>query len=305
MKLTELAKTIKELGRPKHGFSLLIYGAPKTGKTQLAATIAKVPQIRSVYLLDLENGHETLLTMLRKGILTQDEADKIQIIAIQDTPMRPLGMETIMRAITVNKPHVICNEHGKINCVQCVGPDKKPTGTVFDISKLTHDDVVIIDSGSALSTSILNYYTRPDQEGQPFKKAGWDEYGQQGRDLSNVLTVIQACRTNFIFITHELVNDGTMDVLNKRTGEIEVLTYEEHYPLIGTKNFSLNAAKYFSHVIYLSIDLQRHKGGSASTYKNRTITGSRGGWEIEKAPNLSLAAIFDQLYKQETTTETL
>lgn len=303
MDLLKLAAAVKELGRPRHGFSLCIYGPPKVGKTRLAATIAKVKQIRRVYLADIDNGHETLITMLRDGILTPEEAEKIQVIRIYDTAQRPLASETVFKMLTVHKNQRICEEHGKIDCI---APECKEGGLVFNIADLGKDDVVIIDSASALSVSLLNYHLLNKPRDY---KAGWDEYGPQGRDLDNLFLVIQACRTNFIVVTHVLGIDGVDTLYDKEKKEFYNIAYEDTYPLIGTKNYSRNVAKFFSHVIYMHMNPGRHAAGSSSTYKHRTITGSRGGWQIERNKDISLASIFDQLYhvtnaegEQETTT---
>ena len=315
MQLTDLAAAIKKLGRPMHGFSLLIYGPPKVGKTRLAATIAKVPQINRVFLLDTENGHETLLTMFREGVLSETEAAKINVISIQDTAQRPLASETVLKLLTVPKDQVVCEEHGKISCSDpaCTSTEGGKIirkGTTFNITKLDHNDVVIIDSASAFSTSLLNFHcaTEDSRFGGPLRKAGWDEYGLQGRDLTSALLIVQACKTNFIVITHELVIDETVDLIDKETGRIKSITIENKFPLIGTKQYSINSGKFFSHIIYMQINNRRHEGGSSTTYKNKVLTGSRGGWQIEKDKNFSLANIFQQLYKveddKETATET-
>lgn len=296
MELTKLAAAIKELGRPKYGFGLCIYGPPKSGKTRLAITICKVPQVSRVFMIDIENGHETILTMYRMGLITEEEAKKINIINVQDTPDRPLGGETVLKLLTVQQLQVVCDEHGRVNCgdKSCQGPDKKPTGTPFNITTLGHNDVVIIDSGTALTNSILNYHLR----GKPRDyKPGWEEFGPLARDLSNILTIIQACKTNFILVTHQLAVDRDVTVI--REGKSVTVKTEDVYPLIGTKPFAMNCAKYFSHVLYMHLEGGRHKGGSSTTYRYRTVTGSRGGWQIEKLKEPSLASIFDQLYKQE------
>lgn len=304
MKLTELAKAIKELGRPKHGFSICIYGLPKVGKTELAITIAKVPQIKRVFLIDTENGHETLLRMYRDGKLTEEEADKINVIAVQDTPERPLGGETVLKLITVQKPQWVCDEHGRVDCQikTCLDDKGKPKGgTLFDITKLGHDDVVILDSGTSIGNSILNYHMR----GKPRDfKPGWDEYGPMGRDLHNLMTIVQACRTNYIVITHQLTIDKEISIKDPNNPNKYITQkVEDVYPLIGTKPFALNCAKYFGHIVYVHMVNNQHRAGSSTNYRFRTLAGSRGGWQIEKLKELSLAGIFDQLYKPEVKSD--
>lgn len=67
MKLTELLKA-SNLKKPNH--SILLYGPPKTGKTRLVGTAAKIKELDRIYWIDLENGSETLLHM---GLTEEDE----------------------------------------------------------------------------------------------------------------------------------------------------------------------------------------------------------------------------------------
>lgn len=288
MRLNEIAKAVKELGKPADCWSLLIYGSPKIGKTQLAATIAKVPTIKTVYWFDIENGSETLITMVRNRVLSEEQAAKIVLYKIPDTKELPMAMETILKCLTVRADHMICEAHGKINCVACAtknatGQVDKFTGTPFNITKCTADDVVVIDSANALGVSVLNYYLRGKSVDY---KPGWDEYGPQGLVLTDVLLTIQgARRTNFIATTHEL----------SITTEENDKEIDRYYPVIGTKNFSLQCGKYFTHIAYLEKKLGRHVGGTSSVYRKDVLTGSRGGWRLEDQKDLDLSLLFAQL----------
>lgn len=297
MELLALAKAMQEAGKPEN-FSLLIYGNAKVGKTTLAATIAKVPRIKRVFLLDIENGAETVVTMYRDGKLTAEEAAKIEVIRVINTVQRPLASETVLKLLTIHKDQTVCHKHGKIECNDCK-VEGKTTGTVFNLSKLTKEDVVILDSGSALGDAILSFYMLKNGKGgiQSADKAGWDEFGPQGMDLNNAFEVIQSCVfCNFIVVTHELTVDEEISVMD--AGEIKTVKIENRFPLIGTKNWCKKAAKYFGHVIYLHMGMKKHLGGSSSTYQYRTVSGSRGGWQIENSKALDLSILFDDLYKE-------
>lgn len=286
-RLNEIAKAVRESGKPFGTWSLLIYGASKMGKTALAGTIAKVPYIEDVYYFDLENGSETLVTMVKEKKLTEEQAAKITIYKIPDTKQSPMAMETIMKCLTVRSEHIICEPHGKISCVVCAnknaaGQPDSYNGQVFDIRKCKDKSVVIIDSGSQLGNSIMSYYLMGKSVDY---KPGWDEYGPQGLVLHDALTIVQNARTNFIVITHEL---GVETVENDEK-------IERIYPLMGTKNFSRNCAKYFSHVAYLEKKMNLHKGGTSSTYRKDVITGSRAGWRLEDSKVLDLSLLFSKL----------
>lgn len=289
--LNELAKAVRETGKPQGTWSLLLYGPPKMGKTALAATIAKVPYIKKVAFFDLENGHETLITMARDKTLpshlqlTEEQAAKITIYRIPDTVQSPMAFETVIKCLTVRQEHIICENHGKISCVDCADKDEKGVvtklnGQPYDIRTFGIDDVTIFDTFSQFSNSILSYYITAHK----VLKAGWDEYGPQGQDLHNALCIIQRARTNFIVNAHEIGIE-----FKENDAKIEKI-----YPLIGTHNFSRNAAKYFSHVAYLHKQLGNHKGGTSSTYREDLVTGSRGGWKLEQG-TLDLSRLFAEL----------
>ena len=296
-KLTDIANAVRQTGKPANMWSLLIYGPPKIGKTELAATIAKVPYIKRVHYFDLENGSETLTKMFREGKLKDEHADKIIVYKLPDTRQVPIAMETIMKCLTVREDHVICETHGKISCVVCATKQAdgktvdKLVGQTFNIRNCGEEDVVVIDSGSQLGNSVLHYYLRgKDRDYKP----GWDEYGPQGLVLTDAMMVVQNSRTNFIVCTHEISveteeNDAKVD---------------RFYPLIGTKNFSLVCAKYFSHVAYLEKKMNRHTGGTSSTYRKDVITGSRAGWRLEVAKELDLSVLFEQTYGGATPANT-
>lgn len=284
MRLSEIAKAVKETQQPRNCFNILIYAEPKTGKTELAGTIAKVPWIKTVHWFDVENGSDTLTRMALEGKLTPEETEKIIVYKIPDLPEEPRAMETVMKCLTIKKDLIICEEHGKINCVACkdAAGTKDFQGQTFNIAKCTTEDVIVIDTMSALAISILNYYCR----GKPDDfKPGWDEYGAQGRMLADAGLVIQNAATNFICTAHSISVD-----YEENDKELEKL-----YPQVGTKNFSRTFAKHFSHVLYLELKLGMHKGGSSSTYRKDTVTGSRGGWKLEDQKGMDLSVLFTNL----------
>lgn len=274
MKLSQLISASNAAGikAPKRTHSMLVYGMPKVGKTELAATIAKLDAVDNIYWFDLENGADTILDMYRRGRLTLEQLDKITLIKVPDTRENPTGMETLLRAIATRNPVKICEEHGKVACPQCT----KDGSPVIDFchSRLTDRDVIVIDSLSQAGVSALNMaMIGKAQEA----KAEWDHYGMQGRFLSDLLTVIQAAQyTNFICITH-------VQVLEDDAGK------DVYSPMCGTKTFSAGVAKYFGSIIYAEMKMKKHKAGSSTSYNAMTQAGSRIGIVLEKEDELDLS----------------
>lgn len=271
MQLDKLAKraTTKQ---PNH--SVLLYGQPKTGKTKLVGTAAKLPAIKRIFWFDGENGAETLLHM---G-LTDKEMAKITLLSIPDTRDNPRFIETMLKAFSSKTAVIICDQHGKVGCVECQ-KDKDATSVEFLMSSLTKEDLVVIDSGSQLGDSALAMaMAGRDVTAKP----GWDEYGLQVKWLGDILSIMQAAYyTNFVMITHLIPIEEEMNGVKR----------DRYYPLVGTKAMCQKVAKYFGTVIFVEIKMGKHVAGSSSLYRNDAVTGSRTNAKIESSKELTMQAI--------------
>lgn len=274
MRLSQLVAASNAAGNiPKRTHSILIYGPPKCGKTELAATVAKVPEIENVYWFDLENGSDTLSDMVRRGKLSSEQAEKITLFKVPDVRDSPVAMETLLKSICTRAAVEICDNHGRVGCPTCI--KDKGSFTKFHHASCTPKDIIVIDTLSQASVSAMNMACR----NQPVEfKPTWDEYGLQTKWLSDLLTTVQAAQyTNFICITHDMIleEEGKSDKV---------------VPLCGTKAFSNTTAKYFGTVIYTEMKMKQHKAGSSTKYNSSTQTGSRLGIELEKEkdPDLSI-----------------
>lgn len=268
MNLAELAKKASTK-RPNH--SILLYGHPKSGKTRLVGTAAQIPGIERIFWFDLENGAETLLHM----DLKEEELRKITLFSIPDTKEVPRGIETVLKALTSKVAVKICDNHGKVECVEC----KKIEATegTFLLSACTNKDLVVIDSGSQLGDSAL-HMAMLGKSGKP----GYDEYEQVRQQLNSIMSIMQASQyTNFVLITHVIPIEEEMNGIVK----------DRFFPLVGTKPFCQKVAKYFGTVIFVEIKLGKHAAGSSSLYKNDATTGSRTGAKIEASKELSMKSI--------------
>lgn len=266
MKLSDLVRaTNQAAAEPTRTHSFLIYGPPKSGKTELVGTLAEAPEIERVYWFDCENGFETLIRMYNDGKMSQEALEKIILIRIPDTREDPTAIETMLKAIATKQAVKICEEHGNVNCGACAR-DRKPS-IDFDYRKLTRRDALVIDSLSQVGQSSLNMACL----GKPSEyKLTFDEYGASGKWLHDLCTVLQASAYCHIFcITHvQIMEDDKKNDI--------------YYPLCGTKNFSANVAKYFGTVIYMSKKMNKHRADSSTLSSMNTLAGSRLGIEMEK-----------------------
>lgn len=277
MKLNQLIAASNAAGQPsakKRTHAILLYGPPKVGKTELAGTLAKIPDVDRIFWFDLENGSDTLIDMVRRGKLTEEQAAKITLFKVPDIRENPVAMETLLKAICTKAAVQICDEHGRVNCPICL--KEKAEFTPFHHASLTDKDFIVIDSLSQASVSAMNMACR----NQPVEfKPTWDEYGLQTKWLSDLLTTVQAAQyTNFLCITHDLIieEEGKSD---------------KCVPLCGTKAFSNTVAKYYGTVIYAEMKMKQHKAGSSTKYSTSTQTGSRLGIELEKEKDPDLSTV--------------
>lgn len=246
--MAKLTQTVKSKTK-----RILLFGAPKTGKTELAARLAEK---FNILYLGLENGHDTMFK------LPLEMQERIEIVALPDSRVYPIGIETMLKVIRGGETK-ICDEHGKVNCPMCVR-DGKPITTV-ELNKLDESWVVIVDSLSQLANSAIAHITKgkPDDY-----KLQTDDWGNLGKLMDMFLSQVQAARYNIICISHELgveMQDGK----------------EKLVAVAGTKNFSRNSAKYFGEVIYAELKNKKHVFGSSTSYANNIVTGSRDDFNLE------------------------
>lgn len=253
---------------------VLIYGQPKSGKTYLAATIARVPSIKRIYWFDLENGSCTLINPALN--LTSEQMNKVELITLADTKDYPIAIETMLKVMSSRKDITICEDHSKVNCIHCKGMTNKGLSAMPAIASLTAEDCIVVDSLSQLGDSAFEVGSRTTSS----TDNKYAKYAEQGRLLSDFLGMVQQVRTNVICITHVTTN------------EAEDTKKETVIPLCGTRNFSLKVSKYFNTVIYLSVELKKFKAGSSPTYKINVTAGDRLGVKLEEKNTSEMGDLF-------------
>ena len=298
----DLLALSKAKDKPSANQAILVYGEPKTGKTRFVGTLARMPSIKRIFWFDNENGFTTLLHM---G-LSDTELAKIKIFRIKDTKDNPIAIETIVRAFS-KSPVIICDEHGKIDCGECGTEDiqeinpvtkavkmtKRFKGTRFFLPDCTSEDAVVIDSGTQLGDSALALACLGQSTTY---KVQIDDYGAAGKYLQDILSVMQAATyCHMIMIAHEIAVeenlDGTPVTLREKSSKNPPPSIVKYYPSIGTRSMAMKAARGFGTVIYMELKLNKHVGGSSTTYKANHVTGSRLNVKLEDSKDPCMADI--------------
>lgn len=243
---------------------VLIFGPPKSGKTQLAGELSR--EFNLIWF-DLENGVDTLLK------LPVSQQERIEVISLPDTRSYPIAIETCLKAIKGQKG-VICEAHGKWNCAICA-KDSSPVIPI-ELNSIGLDTVVVFDSLTQLTNSAIANITKNQPEDY---KLGYDDWGNLGRLMDTFLSHVQQASFNIVCISHETeaeMEDGGTKLV----------------PTAGTRNFSRNTAKYFDEVVYCEVKNKRHIAASSTLYNGRILTGSRTGSVLETQTEASLIPIF-------------
>jgi len=241
-----------------------IFGGSKTGKTEL---VGRLSEYFNLLWFDLENGYDTLFKFPREW------QERIELIRIPDTKIFPIAIETMLKVIP-GSPVEICDEHGKVSCPLCK-KDSKPTTSVA-LNSLGDNYIVVFDSGTQLANSTMNHITKNEPDTY---KPEWSDYRNQGSLMDKFLSQAQQAKFNLCFITHEAeveLEDGRKKIV----------------PVSGTTNFSRNTAKYFDEVVHCDVKNKKHVFGSATTYANNILTGSRTDITLENDEFPTLLRIF-------------
>lgn len=244
---------------------IIIYGAPKSGKSLIAGKLAEYYKLIWV---DMENGHETLFQ------LPSSWQENIELVDLPDTRSYPIAIETVLKMVKGKVS--ICEEHGKVSCMIC---KRAEADTIeVDLPSLGPESVVVFDSLTQLSNSAISFITKNQSDDY---KLDYNDWGNLGKLLDIFLSQIQQAGYNVIVISHETEAETE--------GKKKTLV-----PVGGTRNFSRNIAKYFDHVIYAERKNKKHVFSSSTTYATTILTGSRTGVALEDAgaEEASLLQIF-------------
>lgn len=251
---------------------ILVYGPPKTGKTDFVGQLA---EIKKLWWFDLEDGVKTLLHSPR---VKKEWLDNIELFKITDTQIMPVGILTLLEVIKGGTKK-ICHKHGAVGCVPCTR-ETSQAFSLINVGELTNNDVLVIDSVSQLAASAMNLVTRDSIAKDNFDyKPDWDDYAKQGKLMDRIFSIIQQAPFNVVAISHE-------QLVEMEDGKKKIV------PIGGTSNFSKTFAKYFDDVVYCEIINKRHKFASSSGYSNSIVLGSRRNVALESKETAFIKELF-------------
>lgn len=243
--------------------SVMLFGAPFTGKSLLAGKLAE--HFNLIYV-DMEAGHDVLFT------LPKEWQERIEVISLPDTSSYPIAIETCLKMVKM--PVSICEKHGKCSCPRC-----KVAGDPIldvDLNNLPDDTIVIFDSATQLTSSAIANIVKNEDD---MYKLKLDDWGGLSKLMDIFFSHIQNAPYKRIVISH-------VKEAEQEDGKVLLS------PVAGSSNFSSNVARFFDHVVYLERKNKKHMVASSTTYNTRIMTGSRTNIKLEDMNEATLLSIF-------------
>lgn len=242
--------------------TVLVYGPPKVGKTQLVGELASD---FNLLWFDLERGSATLHK------LPADQQDRIELVSLPDSRSYPIAIETMLKVIK-GAPCIIDDETGKVVPKKLDGKNY----TEVCLNSLDETWIVVVDSLTQLTNSAIAHITKNQPDDY---KMAYDDWGNLGKLMDIFLSHVQQSRCNIVCISHE--TEAELE-----DGKIKIV------PTAGSRAFSRNTAKYFGHVIYCQVANKKHSFSSSTTSLLNVVVGSRTDVATEKMDKPSLIPIF-------------
>jgi hypothetical protein len=243
-----------------------IIGLPGSGKTTLAAALAAKFRL---HWIDVERGSVALFK------LPAEAQANVDLIQLPDSASYPIAADTLANFFKLGKMNV-CHAHGKHECTIC----KKSAPEAFDsldTALLDSNDIVVIDSGTQWSNSILAHIMKAKSvDAKPER----DDWGALRKHTEFALSQMQAVQYNLVVIFHAqeaALEDGKTKLV----------------PTFGSASMSTEVAKAFDHMVYCDIRNRKHVAFSSSVALPNVMTKSRLDFEIEKLAVPSLIPVFD------------
>lgn len=246
-----------------------IVGLSGSGKTTLAAKLAERFKL---HWIDIENALDTLVKLPR------ELKENIEIYKLPDSASFPIAADSLMTLFKNNKFN-ICLAHGKDECALC----KSKEGSIFqplDFTKLTNQDIVVLDSGTQLGHSILAHIVK----NKPVDyKPERDDWGALRKYSEFFASQWQAVPFNLI-VTFHLIEATLED------NRVKLV------PAFGSAPMSAEIAKVFGHIVYMEVINKKHMAYSSSTALTNVLTKSRTDFSIESLPVPSLIPLYSGEY---------
>lgn len=220
-------------------FRVLAFGPPKARKTWWAARAAECGF--NVIILDGDDGSH----IVNPGTISADALKRIGIVQCADVGSKPVFWPVINRFF--KRERFALDEVSRDIRLSPQGCNLDHSHVVFDASKLTKNDVLVIDSWTALSASVrLTNAIQMRIELDDGEKVERELYGTDFNVLNWVLQQFKGLSCHLIIIGHE-VN------WEKRTPDGKTILEQRKQLISSSGNQAKRIPAYMSDVLYFQI----------------------------------------------------
>lgn len=250
---------------------LLCYGPAKVKKTWWALQAADAGF--NVLLLDGDGGDQIV------NQISAASRSRINIINIVDKSNMPVMCEFIIRFLTGNS--FMWDEQDKSILLRAASANKNHSYYIFDTSKLTHNDVVILDSWDAFTWSLAwRWYKENGLKVEAAEHAKtsdklWPGYRWSGAMASWALKQIKALSNHchVIVIGHQSVYEKRHDeIINGKTKQVIDWSRTQVKSTSGPAGMELPAT--FTDILYFGVN------GARFTIDTRVEKDRDGGCRV-------------------------
>lgn len=253
---------------------VLVYGPPFAGKTTEVGKLAIAGY--KLWWFDFDHGVKSLL---REDMIPKEFRKNISVFNIPDSMGVPVAYEAL-RQVLRGGDKKFCFDHGVNMCPICSKTAGAKWSETINIAKFGPKDILVGDSLTTVADSALNKLTLKDRQKDPEYKLTFNDFGNQGMYMKEILSKIQTSNINVCLIGHQIDAEKSE-------------SKEKIVPIAGTRNYSLTVAKYFDSVVYMQVLNKQYKAYSSAAWSNTHVTGDRGGIELENTAGASLKDIFE------------
>lgn len=256
---------------------VIVYGQPKTGKTELVGTLLKDWRL---HWICLDGGVKTLLS---ESSGAKPYLDNLEIYPIPDSQRFPVAIQSCLK-IFKGGDCKICHTHGIVNCMDKACKEEGAY-SVLNVDKLdVKKDIVVVDHMTQLMDSVNNWNHKDALAKDDFDslKSNFDDYLKYGAMSDRFGSTWQSAPYNLIVISHEVsakMENGTSKIT----------------PVGGTRNQSSDFARYFDDAVYTELVGGQYKAQVSAGDKTQVVLGSRTGKKLtppKEGGRVSLLELF-------------
>lgn len=243
---------------------VIVYGPSFVGKTYAVGQLAT--RGYKLHYFDLDDNSETLHAIPEAG-------KNIDYFGLaRGTPAEQVANFTLMPV----QAGTFCTTHSRYQC-KCT--EETSFKTLWEPSKLTSRDIIVIDSASSLTQAYINSVISRGKA-----KLDFDDWGSIRNSMLQLVQKCKQLKSHLIIVSHE-----ELTIYDDKASRIT--------PIIGSRPTSQDVVKYMTDVVYATSIAGRRVFKNAPNALPFAITGTRGATIPEDA-KIPLETIFPRLSPQ-------